>query len=175
MWLPWPRFYAPLHNFTPIWGPSGIDEPSVSNKCNFWLILLCVVCVCRTLLPISFYVLSCIRSNKEFEFVNNGHRNSIQRSNLCNVPKKQFLKSLSISNEILSKKFGIRGTPDYQSVTSKGFENNMGSEWPDKRNKTEFGSVARVGGFSAWSSSLAQQCGFWGGLSNGAVLPVIET
>ena len=37
--------------------------------------------------------------------------------------EKPFLKSISISNEILSK-FGIRGTPDYQRVTSKGFENN---------------------------------------------------
>ena len=37
--------------------------------------------------------------------------------------KKPFLKSFSISNEIL-KQFGIRGTPDYQRVTSKGFDNN---------------------------------------------------
>ena len=37
--------------------------------------------------------------------------------------EKPFLKSLSISNEILNK-FGISGTPEYQRETSKGFENN---------------------------------------------------
>ena len=44
--------------------------------------------------------------------------------------EKAFLKSLSISNGILSK-FGIRGTPDYQRVTSKRFSRTMGSEWPE--------------------------------------------
>ena len=57
--------------------------------------------------------------------------------------EKTFLKSLSISHEILSK-YGILGTPEYQRVTSKS--SRMGSEWPDKHNKTGFGSVARDGG-----------------------------
>ena len=41
-------------------------------------------------------------------------------------------------------KFGIRGTPEYQRVTWKG-SRTMGSEWPDKHNKTGFSSVARGG------------------------------
>ena len=47
-------------------------------------------------------------------FVDNGHRNSIQLSNLCTT-KKTFLKSLSISDEILSnlrgRGFFPRGHP----------------------------------------------------------------
>ena len=58
--------------------------------------------------------------------------------------KKPFLKSLSISDEILSK-FGVRGTPKYQRVTSKGLK-TMGFKWPDKHDKTGFGNVARGGG-----------------------------
>ena len=60
-----------------------------------------------------------------------------------NVSKKPFLKSLSISNEILSK-FGICDTPDYQSITSKG-SRTMGSEWPDQCKKTGLGNVTRGG------------------------------
>ena len=63
---------------------------------------------------------------------------------MCNVLKKPFLKSLSISDEILSK-FGVRGPPDYQRVTSKG-SRTMEFELPDKRDKTGFGSVAGGGG-----------------------------
>ena len=63
---------------------------------------------------------------------------------MCNVLKKPFVKSLSISDEIFSK-CGIRGTPEYQRVKSKGLR-AMGSEWHDKREKTGFGSVARGGG-----------------------------
>ena len=63
---------------------------------------------------------------------------------MCNVLKKRFLKSLSISDEILSK-FGVCGTPEYQRVTSKG-SRTMGSEWPDNHDKTGFESVARGGG-----------------------------
>ena len=86
-------------------------------------------------------------------FANNGHRNSIQLSNLCAMcRKKPFLKSLSISDEILSK-FGIRGTPEYQRMSSKGLR-TMGSEWPDKHDKTGFGSVAKGGGGGGWG---------WGG------------
>ena len=84
-----------------------------------------------------------------------------------------FLKSLTISDDIFSK-FGIRGTPEYQRVTSKG-SRTMGSEWPDKFDKTRFGSVARGGGwgdFFEWSSSPTQRCWLWGGLSNGTVLPM---
>ena len=68
--------------------------------------------------------------------------------------EKPFLKSLSILDEILSK-FGIRGTSEYQRVTSKG--STMGSEWPDMHAKTGFGSVARGEGgiFFEWSSSAA--------------------
>ena len=58
--------------------------------------------------------------------------------------KKPFLKSLSISDEMLSK-FGVRGTPEYQRVTSKG-SRTMESKWPDKHDKTGFGNVARGGG-----------------------------
>ena len=77
---------------------------------------------------------------------NNGRRNSNQLSNLlCNVLKKPFLKSLSISNEILSK-FGICGTPEYQWVTTSKGLRKMGSEWPDKPDKIGFGSVTRGGG-----------------------------
>ena len=84
-----------------------------------------------------------------------------------------FLKSLSISDEVLGK-FGVRCTPEYQRVTSKG-SGTVGSEWPDKRDTTGFGSVARGGGdfFFAWSSSPNWQCWFWGGLSNGTVLPMV--
>ena len=57
--------------------------------------------------------------------------------------KKPFLKSLSISDEI-SSKFGVRGTPKNQRVTSKG-SRTMGSKWPDKHDKTGFGNVARGG------------------------------
>ena len=63
---------------------------------------------------------------------------------MCNVLKKPFLKSLSISDEILSK-FGVCSTPECQRVTSKG-SRTMGSEWPDKRDKTRCGHVARGGG-----------------------------
>ena len=58
--------------------------------------------------------------------------------------KKPFLKSLSISDEILCK-FGVRGTPEYQRVTSKG-SRTMGFKWPDKHDKTGFCNVARGGG-----------------------------
>ena len=57
--------------------------------------------------------------------------------------KKTCLKSLSISDEILCK-FGVRDTPEYQRVTSK-VSRTLGFEWPDKRDKTRFGSVARGG------------------------------
>ena len=60
------------------------------------------------------------------------------------MPKKPFLISFSISDEILSK-FGILGIPEYQSVTSK-VSRTMGSKWPDKFDKTGFGSVTRGGG-----------------------------
>ena len=80
--------------------------------------------------------------------LNYGHRNSIQLSNLCLMcRKKAFLNSVSISDEIISK-FGVRGTPEYQRVTSKG-PRTMGSEWPDKpdkRDETGFDSVARGDG-----------------------------
>ena len=59
------------------------------------------------------------------------------------MPKKPFLKSLSIFYEI-SSKFGVRGTHEYQRLTSKG-SRTVGSEWPDKHNKTRFGIVARSG------------------------------
>ena len=59
---------------------------------------------------------------------------------MCNVPKNPFLKSLSISDEIFSK-FDVHGTPEYQRVTSKG-SRTMGSEWPDKHDKSGFGSMA---------------------------------
>ena len=82
--------------------------------------------------------------------------NSIQFS-ICNRLKKPFLKSLSIPDETLSK-LGVRGTPEYQRVTSKG-SRTMGFEWPDKRDMTEFGSMARGGGiFFAWSGSPGKQC-----------------
>ena len=68
---------------------------------------------------------------------------------MWNVLKKPFLKSLSISDEVLSK-FGIRGTPEYQRVTSKG-SRTMGSEWPDKCDKTGFGNVAR-GAWCWWGA-----------------------
>ena len=77
---------------------------------------------------------------------------------MCNVLKKPFLKSISILDEILSK-FGIRGIPDYQRVTSKDYR-TMGSEWPDKCNKTGFGSVARGGGdFFGWLSPQLNSVG----------------
>ena len=57
--------------------------------------------------------------------------------------QKPLMKSLSISDKIL-RKFGVRGTPEYQSLTSKG-SRTMGSEWPDQRDKTGFDSVARGG------------------------------
>ena len=63
---------------------------------------------------------------------------------MCNVLEKPFLKSFSISNEILHK-FCMRGTPEYQRVASKG-SRPMGSEWPDKCDKTGFGSMTRGGG-----------------------------
>ena len=63
---------------------------------------------------------------------------------MCNMLKKLFVKSLSISDDILSK-FGVHGTPEYQRVTSKS-SRTMGSEWPDKHDKTGFGSMARGGG-----------------------------
>ena len=59
--------------------------------------------------------------------------------------KKTFLKSFSISDEKLSK-FGLRGTPYYIRVTSKG-SRTMVFEWHDKRDKTRFGSVTRGGRF----------------------------
>ena len=65
---------------------------------------------------------------------------------VCNVPKKPFLNSFSISDEILSK-FGVRGTHEYQI---KGLR-TMGSEWPDKRVRTAFGSMARGGGWGFFS------------------------
>ena len=58
--------------------------------------------------------------------------------------KGHFIKSFSISDEILSK-FGFCDTPEYQRVTSKG-SRTMGSERPDKRDKTGFDSVPRGGG-----------------------------
>ena len=63
--------------------------------------------------------------------------------------EKPILKSLSISDEVLSK-FGVCGTPEYRRVTSKD-SRKMGIEWPDKcnisSNKTGFGSVTRAGEF----------------------------
>ena len=64
---------------------------------------------------------------------------------MCNVLKRPFLKSLSISDEILNK-FGIRCTPEHQRVTSKD-SRTMGSERPDKHDKTGFDSVPRGGGW----------------------------
>ena len=61
---------------------------------------------------------------------------------MCNVLKRPCLKSLSISDEILSK-FGVCGTPEYQRVTLQG-SRTMGPQWPDKRDKTRFGSMARL-------------------------------
>ena len=105
-------------------------------------------------------------------FVNSGHRNPIQLSfkSMCNVLKKTFLKSRSISNEILSK-FGIRSTPGYQRVTSN-VSRTMGSEWPDKRYKTGFGSV--TGGGGGGGVIILPSLTVWalGGLSNGTVLPM---
>ena len=78
-------------------------------------------------------------------FANNGRRNfnSIFKS-MCNVPKKPFLKPLSISNEILSKLAFVA------HLTIKGWHQRvsrtMGSEWPDKRDKPGFGSVTGDGG-----------------------------
>ena len=59
---------------------------------------------------------------------------------MCNVLKTP--KSISVSDEILSK-FGVRATPELGNI--KGLR-TMGSEWPDKRDKTRFDSVARGGG-----------------------------
>ena len=45
--------------------------------------------------------------------------------------------------KFISNKFVVRGLIGYQMVTSKG-SRTMGSEWPDKRDKTGLGSVTRV-------------------------------
>ena len=61
-------------------------------------------------------------------FANNGHRNSIQLSNLCTMYRNAISKitfNIPQWNEILSK-FGIRGTLDYQRETWKGLENKWG-------------------------------------------------
>ena len=79
-------------------------------------------------------------------FANTGHRISIQLSNLCAMCKKKAILKITFNIRWNLKQFGVRGTPGYQRVTSKG-SRAIGSEWPDKRDKTEFGSVARVGGF----------------------------
>ena len=84
--------------------------------------------------------------------------------------KKPFLKSLSISDESLSK-FGIPGTLEYQRVTSQGSE-TIGSEWPDKCDKTRFGSVAGGGGLCSHGHPPQVKSGLWAGLSNGTVLPM---
>ena len=60
---------------------------------------------------------------------------------MCNVPKKSFLKSRSISNEILIK-LSIRATW-LSKGNIKWFQEQ--NEWLDKCDKTGFGSVARVG------------------------------
>ena len=49
---------------------------------------------------------------------------------------------LSISNEILSK-FAVRGTHEYQRITSNG-SRTIESQWPGKRDKTGF-FFTRVG------------------------------
>ena len=55
--------------------------------------------------------------NVNMNFIGRTRRRSTAAfKSMCNVLKKTFLKTLSISNEILSK-FGIHGTPDYQRVT----------------------------------------------------------
>ena len=93
-WLPWPRFHTPLHNLPQYGGRHQSVNPVATTNAF---------------------------SGK---FTNNRHRNSIKLSNLCSMfRKKKLLKSLSISNEILGK-FGIRGTPYYQRVPWRGFENN---------------------------------------------------
>ena len=64
---------------------------------------------------------------------------------MCNGLKKPFLKSLSISNEILSK-FGVRCTPEYQKVRGQQV-----SEWPDKRDNTGFGSMVILPKLTVWA------------------------
>ena len=62
-------------------------------------------------------------------------------------------------------------------LTSKVLR-TLDPERPDKRDKTGFaawpgGRGCGWGNFFAWSSASAWQCGLWGGLSNGTVLPML--
>ena len=63
--------------------------------------------------------------------------------------------SVSKSMQVLSK-FYFRDTPE----KDQGALRTIGSEWPN------------WGDFFAWSTSPRYQCGLWGGLSNGTVLPM---
>ena len=86
-------------------------------------------------------------------FANNGQRNSIHLSNPCAMFWKSHLK----------KTFNIRWNlkqiwRSLHTSVSKGDikgSRTMGSEWPDKHDKTRFGSMAMQGWgevFFAWSS-----------------------
>ena len=62
--------------------------------------------------------------------------------NIMAISKITFSTQWNIKNS----KFGFHGMPVYQRVTSKGaIKENKGSEWPDKHDKTWFGSLARGG------------------------------
>ena len=119
-WLPWPVLSCSTAQFPPNAGTLTNRWTRRRQKMHFMVTLLIMVIEIR--FNFQIYV-QCAES-------------------MCNVPKKPFLKSLSISNEILSK-FNIRGTPDYQRITSKG-SRTMGSEC--QHDKTGFGSVRRGGG-----------------------------
>ena len=70
-------------------------------------------------------------------------------------------------------KFSVRGTAEYQRVTSQGLR-TMGSEWPDKLDKTGFGSMElgvgfhmvilprlTVGSVVVWVTGLFYLCRVW--------------
>ena len=141
-WLSWPRFHAPLYNFSPLEGAVMHRWTRWQHQMYFLATLLIMV------IEIRFNFQTCVQ---------------------C---AEKAVSTIIFNIQWHFKQIWRLWHTEYQRVTSKG-SRTMGSEWPDKHDKAGFGSVARGEGiFFAWSSFLAQQCGLWGGLSNGTVLPM---
>ena len=79
-----------------------------------------------------------------------------------------ILMSISKLTQVLST-FYFRDTPEQDQRALR----TIGSKWPNWRDKTGLAVWPGVGGnFFTCSTAPRWQCGLWGGLSNGTVLPM---
>ena len=98
---------------------------------------ICPQCGCRRASMNLLTTTNAFSSN----FVNSGHRNSIRLTNLRAMCRKNISKITFIFQWNLKHSWHTW----LSKGNIKGFENNMESEWHDKRDKTGFGSVTRGG------------------------------